>query len=211
MITFDHAVARLEEISRLESGWHFGEGIAPYQVSLKLAHQLLRFAPKTGLKEMEVFPSVDGSVEVHLYNGNSSIELTCETNGSISFLIEKPDEERRRVKSAQFKEVLREILTFALWSSTDSSIPTTGRTRRVDTFAQASKRLKAESPSYASPARIVAREMDMNPSRHDYIAYIHPDHITSSQSYGSLQKVISEKEFSLSIVSPQAEMFATTI
>ncbi len=80
MITIEYAKKRLAEIAELTDGWEFGEGIAPSRTSLERAEQVLDFAHKVGIQEMEVFPRADGAVEVHLYNDPWTLEVTCWTD-----------------------------------------------------------------------------------------------------------------------------------
>lgn len=80
--TIEYAKKRLAEIAELTDGWEFGEGIAPSRTSLERAEQVLDFAHKVGIQEMEVFPRADGAVEVHLYNDPGTLEVTCWTDGT---------------------------------------------------------------------------------------------------------------------------------
>lgn len=127
MITIEYAKKRLAEIAELTDGWEFGEGIAPSRTSLERAEQVLDFAHKVGIQEMEVFPRADGAVEVHLYNDPGTLEVTCWTDGTASTLVDRPNEKPCLAHKVEFGGgALNTILEFAVWSSTALSTHTTG-------------------------------------------------------------------------------------
>lgn len=212
MITIEYAKKRLAEIAELTDGWEFGEGIAPSRTSLERAEQVLDFAHKVGIQEMEVFPRADGAVEVHLYNDPGTLEVTCWTDGTASTLVDRPNEKPCLAHKVEFGGgALNTILEFAVWSSTAFSTHTTGLPKNYDTTVQASNPKKVESRSFARLAPSIAQPSEERPLVVEFDGFTPTSQPAFLQSYGSWtpESSVDEEWSSFSHHQSRMETFAT--
>jgi len=84
MPTIYETVRKVREFEALPSGWHFGEGVDPPHQRIEQAVKLLQYASQAGVERANAFPGVAGQVEITFYNGDRMLELTLESDDSIT-------------------------------------------------------------------------------------------------------------------------------
>ena len=77
-------IKKVRSFSELENGWHFGEGVAPSTRVQDKAIAVLHGVQMIGLSRSNAFPGVNGEIEITFYHRDSFLELTFETDGSLT-------------------------------------------------------------------------------------------------------------------------------
>ncbi len=83
---------KIEEFRNLVEGWHFGEGFAPNDDTIKVAIFLNGVILNEGFTETDAFPGINGEIQITGYNDSLYVELTAEPNRLIIFVLEYEDE-----------------------------------------------------------------------------------------------------------------------
>ena len=78
---------KIQSFRDLPDGWDFGYGKAPSQFVIDIAIEIYRFGKNLGLNT-EVFPIVDGSLEISLYMRDHFMDCLIQENGQIEFSYE---------------------------------------------------------------------------------------------------------------------------
>lgn len=210
MTSIVHARRRLNLIASLSQGWHFGEGVAFAPKELMKINTLLNFAVKAEIAAAEVFPGVDGSIELHLYYEESSLEIKCLTDDTFCTLTERPDKSITEEEWPSIAGALNAILSLVLWSSSGSSTVTTGRTKKSATSPVHLKSTERVSQLFAG----IAQSTEPTSIRRGLVIesrdFILPDHGTFSPLYGVFGQKIYQHQYSSSKARPPQEMFAIT-
>ena len=203
--------AKLAEIKALPRGWYFGDGEVPSVESIRAIEELiLPYAlNKVGLTQWEIFPREDGNVEIHLYNGDASLEVNSHGNGTFSLVIEKPGYPRQRLKDTNIATTLSKIIDLALWSSTDFSIHTTGQPSNVAIYGAPSQSTGVVYLSFANPAQQTAQSGVMRKLAPGSTDFTRPIRRTVSRFSGS-STVKPLEEVACSTASQPVEMYAIT-
>lgn len=77
-------IDKVKGFGELPDGWHYGQGTAPSDDTIRLAIKLLRRAAFLGITRMNAFPGVEGEVEISFYHRESMLELTLELDNSFT-------------------------------------------------------------------------------------------------------------------------------
>ena len=105
---------KLDEISKLEKGWRYGEGEAPKPENIERARLFDRLLKEEGLHDKDVFPGVQGDLTLRLYFDDRTLEITFENSETVSFGLIKNDEYIREEESKPWRvpavKTLMEIL-----------------------------------------------------------------------------------------------------
>lgn len=210
MTSLAHAKYRLGQIATLPKGWHFGDGVAFAPKELAKVQTLLNFAVKAELEAAEVFPGVDGSIELHLYHEESSLEITCLTDDTFSILTERPDKSITEEEGLSIAGALHAILSLVLWSSSGSSTATTGHTKKSATSPALLKSTERVSPLFAGTAPSIKLPSSRKGSVIESKDFILLDHTTYSPLYGVSEQASYQQQYSSSKARPPQEMFAIT-
>jgi hypothetical protein len=64
-----YVIRRIDELARLQDGWHFGAGSRPSDRVLASAKMVASYAMSCGISSLDVFPTKNGGVTVTLYIG----------------------------------------------------------------------------------------------------------------------------------------------
>lgn len=112
--------AKLEEYSKLNNGWHFGEGRGPTQSVIAMARDASLFLQELGITKQGCFPGVFGEMRVTGYLEKGYVEITYENNGTISLLIEDHKGETitdsENVSSNEMKLSIRNFVGANIWN-----------------------------------------------------------------------------------------------
>lgn len=213
MTSPNDALAKLEKLKILKDGWQFGEGKAIINYAVGAIGKYINFATKAHVTEMEVFPRLDGGLELNLYSGERTMEIACLPDRTFLIRNESANGGIERIPGLTFKDVLSHILRFTTWSSTASSTLITGTTASSGIIAPPSrspeqKKRDAVFPSHAKAVPIqkpkpIAKRLV--PESIDTTA-LTPE--TSTQFFGSWNSEHSEMESAYATASPQQETYA---
>jgi hypothetical protein len=121
MPTIRETVRKVKEFSNLSEGWHFGEG-APIPLDrVTQAERFLEFGDLIGIKRTNVFPGIHGQVEATFYIENRTLEITIESDDSITIAEECDSEQvyfaENLIKRAAYSRL--EEFGQNLWASSD--------------------------------------------------------------------------------------------
>jgi hypothetical protein len=108
----EHTERKFREFKELESGWHYGEGIAIEQSILDSAIALHQEAIRLAFFEADAFPGLNGEVMFTICFENHYLEFTLEPDGVITFYREKNDEELCYQEGLSFEEAKTKIGEF---------------------------------------------------------------------------------------------------
>jgi hypothetical protein len=127
MPTIPETIRKVREFSTLSAGWHFGEGMPIPLERVNQAASFLEFGDRQGIKRTNAFPGVHGQVEVTFYIENRMLEVTIESDDSITVAEDHASEQ------VSFEENLRKRAAYLrleefsqnLWASSDLYIVST--------------------------------------------------------------------------------------
>jgi len=74
--------AKLDQMSALPEGWHFGDGVPITRAAITEAQTLAMLAHAMGLAT-DAFPAIDGGCSIAIYNGENRLELIFDAQGEI--------------------------------------------------------------------------------------------------------------------------------
>jgi hypothetical protein len=75
---------KLQSFATLQEGWNYGEGRAPSQLVIDGAIEIYRIGKKLAL-DAEVFPIVNGDIEISLYAGDHFMDILVHEGGRLDF------------------------------------------------------------------------------------------------------------------------------
>lgn len=131
---------KIRSFTSLENGWLFGEGVAPSVETIAIALKLNETAIGKGFASTDAFPGPRGQVAVAVYYSDYYLEITIEADQTVTWLLERSDNEIERLEGLTNDDVARHLddLREALWRQYDSSVDYTtiqgSRDSRVGPF-----------------------------------------------------------------------------
>jgi hypothetical protein len=134
MPTTRETIQKVSEFAELAEGWHFGEGIAPSQERIGQAIAFLEYANFSGLERANAFPGVRGQVEVTFYNGDRMLEITIESDDSITIAEDRQSQQLSFEENLSTSDAYQRLEEFSqnIWvSSGHFIVNTTIRNVRV--------------------------------------------------------------------------------
>lgn len=75
---------KFDKISKLKDGWRYGEGKAPTLENIELVRSLNTLLEEHGWYKKDAFPGVEGDLTLELYVNNYTLEITFESDDTIS-------------------------------------------------------------------------------------------------------------------------------
>lgn len=76
--------AKIDRFTRLQAGWHYGEGGPCAPQACTMAQHLAARAQRAGLAT-DAFPGLDGGVLLMIYGPEGEDAVRCETDGTLSW------------------------------------------------------------------------------------------------------------------------------
>jgi hypothetical protein len=127
MPTTQETIQKVSEFADLAEGWHFGEGVAPSQGRIGQAIGFLEYASFCGLERANAFPGVRGQVEVTFYNGDRMLEITIETDNSITIAEDRENEQLSFEENLSTSDAYQRLEEFSqnIWVSSGHFIVNT--------------------------------------------------------------------------------------
>jgi hypothetical protein len=125
----DPVSAKLQELSQLRPGWHFGEGVPSSRRSVATAMRIWGECREFGV-DGDAFPTLDGSVVLVLYGSERCVEVSINSTDETIQLVTQVGrgfdyEEYRRVERARESDVLEAVSALVgeerKWVSLESS------------------------------------------------------------------------------------------
>ena len=116
----DPVTTKIVSFSRLEPGWHFGDGRPPTPCVTALAIRIANLARLNGATSVEAFPDIDGGVLVSAYCRQDTAEILCRVDGRLEFVYERNDEEVDSATVHSWHDVAR-LLGALQWRDESSS------------------------------------------------------------------------------------------
>ena len=80
---------KIREFGELSSGWHYGEGGPIDEKVIRSAVEINDEALNESLWLTDAFPGVNGEIVVTVYWEKECLEFTIETDGTVSFVLER--------------------------------------------------------------------------------------------------------------------------
>lgn len=110
-------INKIHEFGKRQPGWHFGEGVSPSRMVLNKAKSITEKAYISGF-ETDAFPGIDGEIMIAVYYKNDYLEFTIETNGNITFVREKGEEQITYREGLSLNNALNELDKFGkhIWN-----------------------------------------------------------------------------------------------
>jgi len=103
---------KLASFRELKQGWHYGEGVPFSQCVIKSATTINQEALQLGFTETDAFPGIGGEIRVTVYHNIHYLEFTVETDGQITFVYEKDQEEIYYEEKLSLQESKRRLKEF---------------------------------------------------------------------------------------------------
>lgn len=149
MPTVQSTIRKAREFADLSEGWHFGEGVPPSHENLGTAHSLLVKAEELEFDEADVFPGIDGEIQIAIYRGDDDYELTIERNGTITFVHDENGKELRYEQGLSLDDAIQTLVRVSdrIWPSLDLFTANT-TIRRADDFVVWLSRTQATGQAY---------------------------------------------------------------
>ena len=113
MLNIIKTLKLIDSFSKLVKGWNFGEGIAASPISLRQSKNALILAYSSGIKEFEVFPGINGEIQLCCYKEDDTLEITFEINGFATVCFEEGNERLFYKKDISFDETIKILKDFA--------------------------------------------------------------------------------------------------
>ena len=151
---------KIKQFSNLQSGWHYGEGIAPKPEIIDLALLLNRQARMACFTETDAFPGVYGEIQVTAYHKSIYFEFTIEPDKKITFVYERDNSTIIYEEGLSLVQVLAKLDFWGVkWISSESSIQNTMTPGRIASKAspfaipvmEAESRLSTENVLSVTP------------------------------------------------------------
>jgi hypothetical protein len=121
MPTTRETVRKVKEFSALVEGWHFGEGMPIPLERVTQAERFLEYGDLIGIKRTNVFPGIHGQVEATFYIQNRTLEITIESDDSITIAEECDSEQVSFAENLIKRDAYSRLEEFGqnLWASSD--------------------------------------------------------------------------------------------
>src|ERR1700730_18509161 len=103
-----YVIRRIDELARLEDGWHFGVGSRPSDSVLASAKMVASYAMSCGISSLDVFPTKNGGVTVALYIGDDDHSFQVQHDLSFRYWNES-DPESNTEEGLSLPEVIQRI------------------------------------------------------------------------------------------------------
>lgn len=141
---------RIHSFRDLAHGWHYGEGRGATEIAVEVALTIQRHFLEHGIREIEVFPDLDGGILVSGYHEQHTVDVFCTPDGHTDLLHEVDDKAVYERNTVPMDEIVA-YLGGLLWETkklSDSFILKTLATKSSDLRVQHSKtHLLAAYPS----------------------------------------------------------------
>lgn len=113
------AVIKAKSFLEFPPGWHYGEGSPPDIVTVRRAVKLIEQASMAVFRT-NVFPGIDGQIQVSVYCSPDYLEFVIEPDGKTTFVHERNDEEIAYKEDLDFESAVDEFNRFRKekWRST---------------------------------------------------------------------------------------------
>jgi len=173
---------KIDSFKNLPSGWHYGEGMAPDQAKIDLAHDWHRKLAELGFQSTDASPGVGGEIMISGYHESDDVEIVLEGDESISFYHEHNDEIVTSI-SHEAPGAVDEALERAgamIWNTSGSSTKEILRLRKIDSIAWRSEIITAAHPLFSehvlrtkAPRYVLTYGSftQMPPANHPYFGY----------------------------------------
>lgn len=92
MFNLAHIFKAIDNFAKFPKGWNFGEGVPSSPVAVYQGKYILNVARNLKLQDIEVFPGVDGEIQLCFYDEKFTLEIVFEIDGTLSINLEKDDE-----------------------------------------------------------------------------------------------------------------------
>ena len=127
MPTISETIQKVNEFAELPNGWHFGEGVPPSEDAREQAIKFLKAAQWLGIKRTNAFPGIRGQVQVTFYHGERMLELTLETDNSLTIAEDEGDTQITFKENASISDAYAALREFGqyIWASLESFIEST--------------------------------------------------------------------------------------
>ena len=127
MPTIQETIQKVRAFAELREGWHFGEGMAPSEERIEQAEAFLEYANLTNLERANAFPGVRGQVEVTFYNADRMLEITIESDDSITIAEDRDREQISFEENLSKSDAYQRLEEFgqSIWASSDHFIVST--------------------------------------------------------------------------------------
>ena len=120
-------IRRIDELSQISDGWHFGTGEHPSESVLAIAKSVASYAISCGISSVDVFPTKNGGVTVVAYTGDDDHSFEVRSDWSFRYWNES-DPESDIQEGLNQAQVIQKIdsLSKSQWNLSSSFIPDTG-------------------------------------------------------------------------------------
>ncbi len=108
----DNATIKIASFRELLPGWNFGEGVAPTERVIELATKLNAEAAVHGFDKSDAFPGINGEILLLFVIGEESVELTIESDESITCVVEFGSVETERDEGLSFEDAIGILETY---------------------------------------------------------------------------------------------------
>lgn len=145
---------KIRDFAKLPPGWFYGAGSAIEEHIIQAAMRLNDAAKKVGVYTTDVFPAESGELMFTLYSGEDYLELTIESDGTLSAVRERDDQVIEARDGLSLDEAIDEISEFRnrAWKPSVYLSESNGIAGKVDSSAWRSK-IRATTPAYQSLTR----------------------------------------------------------
>lgn len=119
MPTVNDTVNELAGFVQLPEGWWFGEGAPPSWQSVNKAIAFLETAKGLGIERVNSFPGPSGQVQVTFYIGVRMLELTIDTDDSITLAEDWDNNQVEFIEGLSVSQAYAKLREFAECASLD--------------------------------------------------------------------------------------------
>ena len=121
MPTVLETIRKVKGFATLLEGWHFGEGLPPTQGRIDQAVAFLVYAQVVGIDRANAFPGINGQVEVTFYSADQMLEITVESDDSLTLAEDRGDEQIGLEENVSQRDVYQKLNEFDQnpWLSSD--------------------------------------------------------------------------------------------
>ena len=113
MPTIQQTIKKVNGFAHLPDGWRFGEGSAIAEDKILQAERLLNYAEQKGISRTNGFAQTDGGLLVSFYIDNHTLDLTLESDGSLTIAEDFEDEQIDYVENLEFRDAYDRICQFS--------------------------------------------------------------------------------------------------
>ena len=169
MPNISDTITKLKSFASLPQGWRFGEGGPISSDAITLGVNWVKYAESVGITRANAFAGPDLEIAVTFYRDDRSIEITLESDRSITFAEDCGDEQLTFVENLGLEQVINKIWAFQFphqifveYSIRETTIP-----RAAGSLVSRSRTLPtaAGSPSLTSNVPIPKVEKSANTSQ----------------------------------------------